>query len=73
MVENPKLTLFVIPANPGSGTGQTSESNKFNVLLWSWTPVFTGVRTFYDIIIGWPSELSGKGAFSQRRQTEDAM
>jgi hypothetical protein len=46
-VKTPKLPLFVIPANPGSGPGQAPESSKFNSLPWSWTPVYIGVTTFY--------------------------
>jgi len=38
----------VIPANPGSSPGQAPESSYFKHLKILWTPVSTGVTTFYD-------------------------
>jgi hypothetical protein len=49
-VKSPNLFFFVIPANPGSDPGQAPESSKFNWLSWSWTPVSTGVTTFYEAV-----------------------
>jgi len=46
-----KRRITVIPANPGSGPGQAPESSYFKYLKILWTPVSTGVTTFYEIII----------------------
>jgi len=40
----------VIPANTGSGPGQALESSYFKHLKILWTPVSTGVTTFYETI-----------------------
>jgi len=45
-----KIAQSVIPANPGSGPGQAPESSNFKNFKTPWTPVFTGVTTFYEII-----------------------
>jgi hypothetical protein len=45
-----KRCIAVIPANPGSGPGQAPESSYFKYLKILWTPVSTGVTTFYDNI-----------------------
>jgi hypothetical protein len=39
---------FLIPANPGSGPGQEPESGCSKGISSLWTPVFTGVTTFYE-------------------------
>ena len=45
-----KRRISVIPANPGSGPGQAPESSYFQYLKILWTPVSTGVTTFYENI-----------------------
>ena len=50
LVKSLKRRISVIPANPGSSPGQAPESSSFNSLQISWTPVFTGVTTFYEFI-----------------------
>jgi len=50
LVKSLKRRISVIPANPGSGPGQAPESSYFKYLKILWTPVFTGVTTFYEII-----------------------
>jgi hypothetical protein len=50
LVKSQKVGFPVIPANPGSGPGQAPESSYFKYLKILWTPVFTGVTTFYEII-----------------------
>ena len=49
-VESPITSFLVIPANPGSVPGQAPESRFFEHLQNVWTPVFTGVTTFYKPI-----------------------
>jgi hypothetical protein len=49
-VKNQRGGVPVIPANPGSGPGQAPESSYFKYLKILWTPVFTGVTTFYKIV-----------------------
>jgi len=49
-VKSPKVGFPVIPANPGSGPGQAPEFSYFQYLKILWTPVSTGVTTFYDSI-----------------------
>ncbi len=51
LVKSLKRRITVIPANPGSGPGQAPESSYFKYLKILWTPVSTGVTTFYEIII----------------------
>ena len=46
-----KRRISVIPANPGSGPGQAPESSYFKYLKILWTPVSTGVTTFYENIM----------------------
>jgi len=50
LVRSLKRRDSVIPANPGSGSGQAPESSYFKYLKILWTPVSTGVTTFYEII-----------------------
>ena len=50
LAKNLKRRISVIPANPGSGPGQAPESSYFKYLKILWTPVFTGVTTFYENI-----------------------
>jgi len=50
LVKSLKRRISVIPANPGSGPGQAPESSYFKHLKILWTPVSTGVTTFYDSI-----------------------
>jgi hypothetical protein len=50
LVKSLKRRITVIPANPGSGPGQAPESSYFKYLKILWTPVSTGVTTFYEII-----------------------
>ena len=50
LVKSLKRRIPVIPANPGSGPGQAPESSYFKHLKILWTPVSTGVTTFYEII-----------------------
>jgi len=50
LVKSLKRRIPVIPANPGSGPGQAPESSYFKFLKILWTPVSTGVTTFYEII-----------------------
>jgi hypothetical protein len=50
LVKSQKVKFPVIPANPGSGPGQAPESSYFKYLKILWTPVSTGVTTFYEII-----------------------
>ena len=50
IVKSQKVRFPVIPANPGSGPGQAPESSYFKHLKILWTPVFTGVTTFYEIV-----------------------
>jgi len=45
-----KRRISVIPANPGSSPGQAPESSYFKYLKILWTPVSTGVTTFYENI-----------------------
>ena len=52
LVKSQKVRFPVIPANPGSGPGQAPESSYFKYLKILWTPVSTGVTTFYEIIKG---------------------
>jgi len=47
LLKNLKSGIPVIPANPGSGPGQAPESGYFKPLKIIWTPVSTGVTTFY--------------------------
>ena len=47
LVKSLKKRISVIPANPGSGPGQAPESSYFKQLKILWTPVSTGVTTFY--------------------------
>jgi hypothetical protein len=49
-VKSLKRRISVIPANPGSGPGQAPESSYFKYLKILWTPVSTGVTTFYENI-----------------------
>jgi len=51
LVKSLKKGISVIPANPGSGPGQAPESSYFKYLKILWTPVSTGVTTFYETII----------------------
>jgi len=55
------MSFLVIPANPGParrtrlwqagrGPGQAPESRFFEHLQNVWTPVFTGVTTFYEAV-----------------------
>jgi hypothetical protein len=60
LVKSLKRRIPVIPANPGSGPGQAPESSHFKYLKILWTPVSTGVTTFYENII------SGIGKISDR-------
>jgi hypothetical protein len=54
LVKSLKRRISVIPANPGSGPGQAAESSYFEYLKILWTPVSTGVTTFYEnILIGY--------------------
>jgi len=50
LVKSLKRRISVIPANPGSGPGQAPESGYFKYLKILWTPVSTGVTTFYENI-----------------------
>jgi hypothetical protein len=50
LVKSLKRRISVIPANPGSGPGQAPESSFFKYFKILWTPVSTGVTTFYDSI-----------------------
>jgi hypothetical protein len=50
LVKSLKRRISVIPANPGSGPGQAPESSYFKYFKILWTPVFTGVTTFYENI-----------------------
>ena len=50
LVKSLKRRIPVIPANPGSGPGQAPESSYFKFLKILWTPVSTGVTTFYENI-----------------------
>ena len=50
LVKSQKVRFPVIPANPGSSPGQAPESSYFKYLKILWTPVSTGVTTFYEII-----------------------
>ena len=50
LVKSLKRRISVIPANPGSGPGQAPESSYFKFLKILWTPVSTGVTTFYENI-----------------------
>jgi len=50
LVKSLKRRISVIPANPGSCPGQAPESSYFKHLKILWTPVSTGVTTFYDSI-----------------------
>jgi len=50
IVKSLKRRISVIPANPGSGPGQAPESSYLKYLKILWTPVFTGVTTFYENI-----------------------
>jgi len=50
LVKSLKRRISVIPANPGSGPGQAPESSYFKYLKILWTPVSTGVTTFYETI-----------------------
>jgi hypothetical protein len=47
LVKSLKRRISVIPANPGSGPGQAPESSYFKYLKILWTPVSTGVTTYY--------------------------
>ena len=51
LVKSLKRHISVIPANPGSRPGQAPESSYFKYLKILWTPVSTGVTTFYDSTI----------------------
>jgi len=51
LVKSLKRHISVIPANPGSGPGQAPESSYFKYLKILWTPVSTGVTTFYENIL----------------------
>jgi len=44
------MPFSIIPANPGSCPGQAPESRGLKSLQILWTPVFTGVTTFYEAI-----------------------
>ena len=48
LVRSRETAFPVIPADPGTGPGQAPESSIFKSLLILWTPVFTGVTTFYE-------------------------
>jgi len=50
LVKSRKCPRIVIPVNPGSGPGQAPESRDFKALQKHWTPVFTGVTTFYEVV-----------------------
>jgi len=50
LVKSPNFRFFVISPNPGSGPGKAPESCPFKYLQLSWTPVSTGVTTFYENI-----------------------
>jgi hypothetical protein len=50
LVKSLKRRISVIPANPGSSPGQAPESSYFKYSKILWTPVSTGVTTFYKII-----------------------
>jgi len=50
LVKSLKRRISVIPANPGSGPGQAPGAGYFKHLEILWTPVSTGVMTFYDSI-----------------------
>jgi len=58
LVKSRKCPRIVIPVNPGSGPApdlirgpeQAPESRDFNALRQHWTPVFTGVTTFYEVV-----------------------
>jgi len=50
LVKSQKCLRIVIPVNPGSGPGQAPESRDFKGLQKHWTPVFTGVTTFYEVV-----------------------
>jgi len=50
LVKSQKCPSIAIPVNPGSGPGQAPESRDFSALRQHWTPVFTGVTTFYESI-----------------------
>jgi len=50
LVKSLKRRIYIIPANPGSGPGQEPESSYFKYLKILWTPVSTGVTTFYEVI-----------------------
>ncbi len=50
LVKSQKVVFPVIPANPGSGPGQAPESSYLKHLKILWTPVSTGVTTFYENI-----------------------
>ena len=51
LVKSLERRISVIPANPGSRPGQAPESSYFKYLKILWTPVSTGVTTFYDSTI----------------------
>ena len=51
LVKSQKRPFSVIPANPGSCPGEEPESSSFVELQIIWTPVFTGVTTFYEAVI----------------------
>jgi len=50
LVKSLERRISVIPANPGSRPGQAPESSYFKYLKILWTPVSTGVTTFYETI-----------------------
>jgi hypothetical protein len=69
LVKSLKRRISVIPANPGAGPGQAPESSYFKHLKILWTPVSTGVTTFYETINcdgivksqKYPLSLDGRG------------
>ncbi len=58
LVKSLKRRIPVIPANPGSSPGQAPESSYFKYLKILWTPVSTGVTTFYENINSGLSDFS---------------